>query len=362
MRITIVTDAWMPQPNGVVRVLGSLNHRLARRGHEVGVIGPDLFRTFPCPTYPEIPLALVTAGAIGRRIAEFSPDAVHVATEGPLGIAARAWLRRRQLPFTTAYHTKFPEYVHARTRLPLALLYGLIRRFHAPSRAVLVPSSSVHRELEARGFGNLRLWCHGVDTEVFRPDARNLLDLPRPIHMYVGRVTVEKNLPAFLDLPLPGSKVVVGSGPAREALIRRYPDARFFIADGDEQLRRYYSAADVFVFPSRTDTFGLVMLEALACGVPVAAFPVTGPLDVLGLAGPGETSAGVLDEDLARAAHRALSKERAACVVHAARFSWETVADRFLAALAPLPMAQAAAAINSHGPALSQAPAPPTAL
>ncbi len=335
MRIAVVTDAWYPQPNGVVRVMGTVLGALAALGHGTRVIAPDRFRTIPCPTYPEIPLALFAGKGVARQIEAFAPDAIHIATEGPLGLAARAFCLKRRLPFTTAYHTKFPEYLHARARLPLDWLYALMRRFHAPASAVLAPSPSVHRELTARGFVNVRPWSHGVDTAVFRPHGKDFLDLPRPIHLYVGRVTVEKNLPAFLDLDLPGSKVVVGSGPLRDALMRRYPGVRFSVAQGDAELARYYAAADVFVFPSRTDTFGLVMLEALACGVPVAAFPVTGPLDVLGLKSAGETDAGVLDEDLGLAARRALAKSPAACRAFAARFSWDAVTREFLAALHP---------------------------
>jgi glycosyltransferase involved in cell wall biosynthesis len=335
LRIAVVTDAWYPQPNGVVRVMGAVLDRLGALGHATAVIAPDGFRTVPCPTYPEIPLALFAGNGVARRIRAFAPDAIHIATEGPLGLAARAFCLRHRLPFTTAYHTKFPEYVHARTRLPLGCLYALMRRFHAPASAVLAPSPSVQRELAARGFANVRPWSHGVDTAVFRPQAKDFLDLPRPVHLYVGRVTVEKNLPAFLDLDLPGSKVVVGSGPLRDVLIQRYPAVHFYIANGDAELARYYAAADAFVFPSRTDTFGLVMLEALACGVPVAAFPVTGPLDVLGLMGAGETDAGVLDEDLGSAARRALAKTPAACRAFAARFSWDAATEEFLAVLQP---------------------------
>lgn len=336
MRIALVTDAWRPQINGVVRVLETVLERIAARGHTVEVLAPDRFNTVPCPSYPEIPLSLFAGRRMAALLGGFQPDAVHIATEGPLGLAARAWCRRRKSPFTTAYHTKFPEYVHARTRLPLDWLYAQMRRFHQPSSSVLAPSPSVYRELTARAFVNVQPWSHGVDAEVFQPRGKDFLDLPRPIHMFVGRVAIEKNLPAFLDLALPGSKVVVGSGPDRGMLIRRYPDAHFLIADGDGELARYFSAADVFVFPSRTDTFGLTMLEALACGVPVAAFPVTGPIDVLGLSGAGETAFGCLDDDLAEAAARALGKPVEACRAHALGFSWERVTDEFLSFLAPI--------------------------
>lgn len=333
-RIAIVTDAWFPQINGVVRVLDSVRRELARHGRTVEMVTPRAFRTVPCPGYPEIPLAVLPGRKMARLLADIRPDAVHIATEGPLGLAARRWCRRRRLPFTTAYHTKFPEYVHARTRLPLSLLYRAMRWFHGPSAAVLCPSPSVHRELAARGFRNAREWSHGVDADTFRPRGKDRLSLPRPIHLFVGRVAVEKNLPAFLDLALPGSTVVVGDGPQRADLMRAYPHAHFLIADGDDDLARHYSAADVFVFPSRTDTFGLTMLESLSCGVPVAAFPVTGPLDVLGLTGPGETAFGCLDEDLANAAARAMEKAPGAARAHAVGFSWQRVANEFLAALA----------------------------
>ena len=331
MRIAIVTDAWHPQRNGVVRVLDSVRVRVAALGHDVAVIGPDRFRSAPMPGYPEIRLALLPHRRLAGLLAAYRPDAVHIATEGPLGWAARRWCRRRAFPFTTAYHSRFPEYVRARLPVPLAWSYAVIRRFHAPAAAVLVPTERVRRELAVRGIGNLRDWSHGVDTGVFRPQPKDVLDLPRPIHLYVGRLAVEKNLPAFLGLDLPGSKVVVGDGPERRRLMTAYPDAHFFIADGDAELARYYAAADVFVFPSRTDTFGLVMLEALACGVPVAAFPVPGPLDVLGSSG-----AGVLDEDLARAAAAARTVPPDRCRARALALSWDAVARQFLGYLAPV--------------------------
>jgi glycosyltransferase involved in cell wall biosynthesis len=246
----------------------------------------------------------------------------------------------RGIPFTTAYHSKFPEFIQARTGLPLSWLYERMRRFHAPSQAVMVPSPSVRDELDARGFTRLRLWSHGVDTDVFKPGPKDYLDgrgLERPVFMYVGRVTIDKNLPDFLDLDLPGSKVVVGSGPARDALSRRYPAVPFLIADGDAELARFFNVPDVFVFPSLTDTFGLVMLEALACGVPVAAYPVTGPRDVL-----GESGAGRLDPDLRKAALAALDIPPETCRAHALRFSWDRVADEFLDYLAPIGRAEAA--------------------
>jgi glycosyltransferase involved in cell wall biosynthesis len=334
MRIAIATDAWYPQPNGVVRVVGTVADRLARRGHDLCIISPDRFRTFPCPTYSELRLALLPRKGTASALESFAPNAIHIATEGPIGAAARRYCLRHGLPFTTAYHSKFPEFIHARTRLPISWLYEKMRRFHAPSSAVMVPSRNVHDELAARGFGRLKLWSHGVDTEVFKPGPADHLDdlgLERPYFMYVGRVTIDKNIPAFLDLDLPGSKIVVGSGPARDALMKRYPDVVFRIADGDAELARYFNAPDVFVFPSLTDTFGLVMLEALACGTPVAAFPVTGPTDVL-----GKSKAGKLDRDLQRAALDALSIDPDICRSHALQFSWDRVVDEFLSFLEPI--------------------------
>ena len=333
VRIAIATDAWAPQINGVVRVLESLAPRLRALGHELLVVEPGAFRTLPCPSYPEIRLAILPGRRVARLLDAFRPDALHIATEGPIGWAARRWALRRRMPFTTAYHSKFPEYVHARTGLPETWLYALMRRFHAPSAAVLAPSPSVRRELAARGFRNVRGWTHGVDLERFRPRGKQAFpELPRPLFAYVGRVTVDKNLPAFLDLELPGSKLVSGRGPSFEGLRRRYPEVRFAFARGDDELAEHYSAADVFVFPSRTDTFGLVMLEALACGVPVAAFPVTGPLDVIGASG-----AGALNEDLRCAALSALAIPAERARAHAASFSWDEAARQFVGCLAPMP-------------------------
>ncbi|KIL99332.1 Glycosyltransferase [Paramagnetospirillum magnetotacticum MS-1] len=330
MRIALVTDAWTPQRNGVVRVLATLVGSLGDLGHVVRVIEPSAFTTIACPSYPEIPLALLPRRRVARMLDDFAPEAVHIATEGPLGWAARAWCLEHRLPFTTAYHTKFPEYISTRTGVPVSWPYALMRRFHGPAAAVLCPSPSVHRELRQKGFANATPWSHGVDTQVFCPGPKDFLDLPRPVFIYVGRVAVEKNLPAFLSLDLPGSKVVVGDGPARAGLMKRFPKAHFRIVNGDEELGRAFRAADVFVFPSRTDTFGLVMLEALASGVPVAAFPVTGPLDVIGGA-----PVGVLDEDLRAAALRALTIPPADCRRHAQRFSWSRVTAEFLSHLRP---------------------------
>ena len=337
MRIAIVTDAWHPQRNGVVRVLATLADTLGRFGHQVAMFEPGSHPTLPCPSYPEIRLALCPKRRLARRLEDFAPEAIHIATEGPLGWAARAWCLAKGHPFTTAYHTKFPHYVRARTGVPLSWPYHIVRRFHAPAAAVMCPSPSVLRELTEWGFTNAAEWSHGVDTAVFHPQPKDFIDLPRPLFMYVGRVAVEKNLPAFLSLDLPGSKMVVGDGPARAGLSRRFPQVHWRIANGDAELSRYFAAADTFVFPSLTDTFGLVMLEALASGVPVAAFPVPGPADVL-----GDAPVGVLNHDLAAAARQALTISPASCRAYAERFSWDSVAREFVGMLRPVAMSAAA--------------------
>ncbi len=343
MRIAIVTDAWAPQVNGVVRTLGRIADELRGIGHEVEVISPDGFRTMPCPSYPEIRLALFPGGRLAARLEAFAPDAIHIATEGPLGMAARRCCLRTRRPFTTSFHTKFPEYVHARTRLPVAISYAWLRRFHRPAARVMVATDTVRRELAARGFANTKLWCRGVDTSLFRPRRGRegaLAKLPPPVFLYVGRVAVEKNISAFLDLELPGTKVVVGDGPQLGELRQRHPEAHFAGAMFGEDLARHYASADVFVFPSRTDTFGLVMLEALASGVPVAAYPVPGPLDVIGeakmSAGAAGGPVGVLDNDLGRAARGALAIPSARCRAYAQGFSWHHCAELFLSYLAPI--------------------------
>jgi glycosyltransferase involved in cell wall biosynthesis len=332
MRILLVTDAWAPQVNGVVRTLQRVKSECETLGHALEVISPDQFRTMPCPTYPEIRLAWRPGGRIGARLEAVRPDAVHLATEGPLGVAARRQCLRRGLPFTTSYHTRFPEYVSARFPVPLALGYATMRWFHRPSKAVMVATLSIRRDLEARGFGNIADWSRGVDTELFRPDREPALALPRPVHLYVGRVAVEKNLEAFLSMPIPaGSKLVVGDGPQLAELAARHPEVRFAGAKFGEELARHYASGDVFVFPSLTDTFGLVLLEALASGLPVAAYPVPGPLDVI-----GQSGCGVLDADLARAAAQALAIPRARCRAHALQFTWRRCAEQFLENLCPI--------------------------
>ena len=332
MRILLVTDAWSPQINGVVRTWQRVIREVEAKGHEVEVISPDLFKTIPCPTYPEIRLAMFPARALARRAEVFRPDAIHIATEGPLGQAARGYCLKKHLPFTTSYHTRFPEYFAARLPVPLAVGYWLMRRFHSASDAVLVATQTIRDDLEERGFPNVTQWSRGVDTDLFRPRNDHALDLPRPIYLYVGRVAVEMNIEAFLKLELGiGTKVVVGDGPQRAELESRYPNVVFTGAKEGEELARHYASGNVFVFPSRTDTFGLVMLEALASGLPVAAYPVPGPLDVVNASGVG-----VLDEDLGYAVQRALAIPSERCRAHAMKYSWTVCAEQFLDNLQPV--------------------------
>jgi glycosyltransferase involved in cell wall biosynthesis len=340
MRILLATDAWYPAVNGVVRTFDSVRRELERSGHVVRVLTPAEHRTFPCPSYPEIRVALPRYGRVRRAIEDFAPEAVHVAVEGPIGLAVRRWCRKARVPFTSSYCTHFPEYLRLRCRLPLAVGYTFLRWFHGPARRVLVATATLERELAARGFARLERWSRGVDTELFRPQPALAGELrgdgPRPHFVCVGRVAVEKNVAAFLSLPLPGTKVVVGDGPQLPELRARFPEALFTGFLAGEELARWYAAAEVLVFPSTTDTYGLAMLEALACGTPVAAHPVPGPLDVVG---PDGSGVGVLDADLGRAAIAALTVDRDACRAFALRHSWAACADRFLAALEPRPAA-----------------------
>lgn len=332
MRIVIVTDAWVPQVNGVVRTLGAVRSELQAMGHVVHVLSPDQYGSLPCPTYPEIRLAMARARTVGKAIEEFRPNAVHLATEGPLCLAARRWCLRNGIPFTTAYHTHFPDYVAQRTGLPAAWFWRYIRWFHGPAQAVLVSTKSVADQLRAHGIAQVRHWGRGVDLRCFDPATKPhsaFADLAGPIQLYVGRVAVEKNLQAFLSSTHPGSKVIVGDGPARAELAQAFPEATFLGALSGQELASAYAGADVFVFPSRTDTFGLVMIEALASGTPVAAYPVTGPVDIV------TPETGALSEDLTEAIGAALTRDPAACAAYGRSFTWEASANQFLEGLWP---------------------------
>ena len=330
MKIVLVTDAAPPQVNGVVITLTTLTRELLLLGHDVRTISPAMFRTVPCPTYPEIRLAVFPHGGVRAAIEHAQPDAVHIATEGTLGMAARRICLALGLRFTSAYHTRFPEYLRARAPVPLWLSYAWLRRFHGAAVRVMVPTASMQTELALRRIVNTVVWPRGVDTARFTPDGPRAFTSRKPVFMYVGRVAVEKNIEAFLDLDLPGEKWVVGGGPQLASLQRRYPAVHFAGPKAHHELAAWYRSADVFMFPSRTDTFGLVLLEALACGVPVAAYPVPGPNDVIGRAG-----AGALDEDLWSAAMRALQIDCAVARRHALAFSWQHVAGQFVSYLAP---------------------------
>lgn len=327
-RITIVTDAWHPQINGVVRSIENTNRELERMGVTVCMITPQDFYNVPCPTYPEIRLSLASYRRVSAAIAASQPSYVHIATEGPLGFMARRWCIRNRMPFSSSYHTRFPEYIAARFPVPESWLYAFIRWFHNGGGGCMVATETLERELSRRGIRNLRRWSRGIDTAQFHPMPHESrpFDLPRPIFMTVGRIAVEKNLPAFLDLDLPGSKVVVGDGPAREELQQRYPSALFTGTRTGAALAATYAQADVFVFPSRTDTFGNTILEALASGVPVAAYPVMGPIDILGQ----NRRAGALDEDLRKACLDALECSPEDALALARTYSWEAASRQFL--------------------------------
>jgi glycosyltransferase involved in cell wall biosynthesis len=324
MRILVATDAWHPQVNGVVRTLTNMAEAARAFGVEISFLTPQSFRTFAMPSYPDLRLALPYQAKIARLIAEARPDSIHIATEGPIGLLVRRYCRKNQLPFTTSFHTRFPEYISARLPIPEAWIWTALRAFHGPSQAVMAATPALAGELRARGFRNVVLWPRGVDASQFHPRAADL-GLPRPVFLCVGRVAVEKNLEAFLDLDLPGTKVIVGDGPARAALTRKYPQAVFLGARQGKELADAYAAADVFVFPSKTDTFGLVLLEALASGLPVAAFPVTGPRDVI-----GNEPVGALNDDLRMACLTAVTISPQACLAFAARHTWEASARAFV--------------------------------
>lgn len=345
MRVAIATDAWEPQVNGVVRSLRETARALAPLGVEVVFVTPEGYRTLPMPSYPEIRLSLVAHGDIGRRLDGLKPDAVHIATEGPIGWAARAACGHRRWSFTTSYHTRFPEYLAARLPVPLSWSYALLQRFHAAAARTLVSTETLRRELAGRGFERLGIWSRGVDTELFRPRPDAALGFTGPVFLYVGRVAVEKNLEAFLRLDLPGTKVVVGDGPARASLQQRYPAAKFLGVQTGEALARVYAGSDVFVFPSLTDTYGVVLLEAAASGLPIAAFPVPGPIDVV-----GDTDVAVLDTDLRAACLDALTIPRERCRAFGLSRSWRAAAEQFFGNL-----------VGVDGRTLHLGPAAPTA-
>ena len=332
MRILIVSDAWFPQVNGVVRTLSVVADKLTAMGDTVEVIGPDRFRNLPMPGYAEIRLAIAPKRRLAQLVADFAPEIIHIATEGPLGWAMRGLCRRNKWPFTTAFHTRFPEYLEARTRIPADWSWRMMRRFHEAGDGTFAATASLREELARRGFTKVRAWTRGVDLERFNPASRDEWPgLPRPVFLYAGRVAIEKNIEAFLTLDLPGSKVVVGDGPALPALRQKFPDVTFTGYRENGALARSYAGADVFVFPSRTDTFGLVLLEALAAGTPVAAFPVTGPIDVI-----TDERVGALDEDLRTACLKALDCDRSMARRHAEAWSWDACVAQFRAALVPI--------------------------
>src|SRR5690625_2211559 len=340
MRILIATDAWAPQVSGVVTTLRRVGECLQAAGHELFFVTPDLFRTFPCPTYPEIQLAWVGRKRLNQLLRDFQPEAVHIATEGPIGHAVRRFCLRHGWPFTTSYHTQFPQYLRLRLPLPVSISYAYLRRFHRPAVRTLVATETIKRDLKARGFEHLVLWNRGVDVDLFRPRDKGFVQDKRPVSMYLGRVAIEKNLEDFLQLDVPGSKYVVGAGPDLAMLEQKYPQVRFVGCKRGEELAAWLAAADVFVFPSRTDTFGLAMLEAMAAGVPVAAYPVAGPLDVV-----RHGITGFLHEDLGEAVREALKLDPADCVAYASQHTWQACAELLDSALALFEANEAGAAL-----------------
>lgn len=330
MRIAIATDAWEPQVNGVVTTLSQTRDELAKQGNVVRMITPKGRRTIPLPTYPEIRLTLLGGRKIARELDDFSPDCVHIATEGTIGLSVRRYCLRRKLPFTTAYHTQFPEYVRARLPIPIRWTVALLRWFHRPAVRTMVPTRSIKKLLESRGFTDVVIWSRGVHTDVFNPDDPVEYRYPRPIWVYVGRVAVEKNIEEFLDLELDGTKIIIGDGPDLDRLADAYPDCHFLGYKFGRELARHQAGADVFVFPSKTDTFGIVMLEAMACRLPIAAFPVAGPVDLV-----RHRETGFLDDDLGRACREAIRLDGTAAQRYAETRSWRRSTERFVSHLVP---------------------------
>lgn len=328
MKIAIVTDAWEPQINGVVMTYRNTGQQLEELGHEVRFITPNEFKTIPCPTYPSIGLAVLPGRQTTKILSQYAPDAIHIATEGPLGHSARSYCLKYDIPFTTTFHTQFPEYIRMRAPIPVSWSYAYVRRFHTPASRTMVPTPSQREKLIRWGFKNVVIWSRGVDTKLFKPDSKSFLDLPRPVFMHMGRVAVEKNIEAFLELTLPGSKIVVGDGPDLDKLQNKYPQVLFTGFKFGEELARHIAAADVFVFPSLTDTFGIVLLEAMACGIPVAAYPVTGPIDVV-----ENGTTGILDQDLEKAALAALELNPQDCIDFASSHSWQRCTETFISHL-----------------------------
>lgn len=330
MKIVIATDAWLPQVNGVVTTLVRTCDELRKLGHDVRVLSPEGRRTVACPGYPEIRLSILPGRSIRRELADYDPDCVHISTEGPIGWAARRYCKRHGMPFTTAYHTRFPEYVRARVPIPVSWTSRVLRRFHGRAERTMVPTRSIKKLLQSRGFSNISVWSRGVDTKLFTPDKPDLYDVEKPIWVSMGRIAVEKNLEAFLNLDIPGTKIMIGDGPDRERLERQYPETKFLGYRFGTELSSALAGADVFVFPSKTDTFGLVMLEAMACGLPVAAYPVGGPADVV-----SSGVNGVLSHDLATACTQALGIDPLVCRQSAKAQSWRQATQQFLANLSP---------------------------
>ena len=331
LRIAFITDAWHPQINGVVTTIQNTCTTLEQSGHTIKLITPDQFKSIPCPSYPSIRLAIGCYGKLSRQLKDFNPQRIHIATEGPLGIAARKYCLKHNLAFTTSFHTLFAEYINLRFRIPISCGYAFLRWFHGPAKKVMVATPSVEADLVARGFKNHFIrWSRGVNPDFYYPREDDILSLARPISMFVGRVAVEKNIEAFLSVDFPGTKVIVGDGPQLKELKEKFPDAVFVGFLSGEPLARHMASADVFVFPSRTDTFGIVLLDALASGVPVAAYPVTGPLDVI-----TSDKVGKLDEDLAKAMTEALTLNPEDCRNFAMNYSWDNCTEQFFNSLVP---------------------------